>query len=270
MLKTELKNPQQWSRLAAIVVMAILSIYLIVLIGFQLQPTKTPSLVIARVASGVVVGWDWFGRQRVIAPVQIQTELINAQINADLLGVILAGASSSATLKFNGKPEQVYQKGDKLDGKMELIDIEAFRIVISDNGINKQLLMKKSDVIMESELQDMESELQDENVDIQAQGFALANMFGAVPVDIGGDRGFKINNLSADVQGMADIRDGDVVVQIDGLSVQDLMSDPVKWMSYSNSSSLSVTLVREGREEIIYVNAASLSAKILPTLGLKP
>jgi type II secretory pathway component PulC len=263
MLKTELKNPQQWSRLAAIVVMAILSIYLIVLIGFQLQPTKTPSLVIARVAPGVVVGWDWFGRQRVVAPVQIQTELTNAQINAELLGVMLAGSASLATLKFNGKPEQVYQKGDKLDGKMELIDIEAYRIVISDNGINKQLLMKKSDVIMESQLQD-------ENVDTQAQGFALANMFGAVPVNIGGDTGFKINNLSADMQGMADIRDGDVVVQIDGLSVQDLMSDPVQWMSYSNSSSLPVTLVREGREEIIYVNAASLSAKILPTLGLKP
>ncbi len=263
MLKTELKNPQQWSRLAAIVVMAILSIYLIVLIGFQLQPTKTPSLVIARVASGVVVGWDWFGRQRVVAPVQIQKELTNAQINAELLGVMLAGAASSATLKFNGKPEQVYQKGDKLDGKMELIDIEAYRIVISDNGINKQLLMKKSDVIIESQLQD-------ENVDTQAQGFALANIFGAVPVNIGGDTGFKINNLSADMQGMADLRDGDVVVQIDGLSVQDLMSDPVQWMSYSNSSSLPVTLVREGREEIIYVNAASLSAKILPTLGLKP
>jgi hypothetical protein len=27
--------------------------------------------------------------------------------------------------------------------------------------------------------------------------------------------------------------------------------------------------MREGREEIIYVNAASLSAKMLPTLGLK-
>jgi type II secretory pathway component PulC len=263
MLKIELKNPQQLSRLAAIVVMAILSIYLIVLIGFQLQPTKATSSVVARVASGKVVGWDWFGRQRVVAPVQTQTELANAQINADLLGVMLAGEASSATLKFKGKPEQVYQKGDKLNGKMELIDIEAYRIVISDNGINKQLLMKKPDVIMESQQQD-------DNVDVQSQGFALANLFGAVPVNIGGDTGFKINNLSADVQGMADIRDGDVVVQIDGLSVQDLMSDPVKWMSYSNSSSVPVTLVRNGREEIIYVNAASLSAKILPTLGLKP
>ncbi|MFQ3345899.1 MAG: putative membrane protein, partial [Porticoccaceae bacterium] len=134
MLKIELRHPQQLSRLAIIVVMATLSIYLIVLIGFQLQSTKATSSVVARVGSGVVVGWDWFGRQRVIAPVQTQTELANAQINADLLGVMLSGDASLATLKFNGKPEQVYQKGDKLNGKMELIDIEAYRIVISDNG----------------------------------------------------------------------------------------------------------------------------------------
>ncbi len=97
----------------------------------------------------------------------------------------------------------------------------------------------------------------------------MANVCGAVAVNRGGNAGYKINNLAADGQAMADIRDGDEVVQIDGLSVQDLMSDPVKWMSYSSSSSLPVTLMREGREEIIYVNAASLSAKMLPTLGLK-
>ena len=262
MLKIELKNTQQLSRLAVVLVMALLSLYLVVMIGLQLQTAKIESSVVARVAPGKMVAWTWFGRQRVIAPVKTQTDLANAQINAELLGVMLSGASSSATLKFKGKPEQVYQMGDKLDGKLELVDIEAYRIVISDNGIKKQLLMKKPDVIMESQ----ES---DEDVDTQTQGFALANMFGAVPVNIGGNTGFKINNLSADVQAMADIRDGDVVVQIDGLSVQDLMSDPVKWMSYSSSSSLPVTLMREGREEIIYVNAASLSAKMLPTLGLK-
>ena len=256
MLKIELKNTQQLSRLAVVLVMALLSLYLTVMIGLQLQTAKIDSSVVARVAPGKMVAWTWFGRQRVIAPVKTQTDLANAQINAELLGVMLSGASSSATLKFKGKPEQVYQMGDKLDGKLELVDIEAYRIVISDNGIKKQLLMKKP----------QES---DEDVNTQTQGFALANMFGAVPINIGGNTGFKINNLSADVQAMADIRDGDVVVQIDGLSVQDLMSDPVKWMSYSSSSSLPVTLMREGREEIIYVNAASLSAKMLPTLGLK-
>ena len=177
MLKIELKNTQQLSRLAVVLVMALLSLYLVVMIGLQLQTAKTASSVVDRVAPGKMVAWTWFGRQRVIAPVKTQTDLANAQINAELLGVMLSGASSSATLKFKGKPEQVYQMGDKLDGKLELVDIEAYRIVISDNGIKKQLLMKKPDVIMESQ----ES---DEDVDTQTQGFALANMFGAVPVNI--------------------------------------------------------------------------------------
>ena len=95
-------------------------------------------------------------------------------------------------------------------------------------------------------------------------------MFGAVPVNIAGGSGFKMNNLSSDIKMMADIRDGDVVMQIDGLSVQDLMSNPMKLMSYSSATSLPVTVMRNGRQETIYVNAASLSAKMLPTFGLKP
>ena len=67
---------------------------------------------------------------------------------------------------------------------------------------------------------------------------------------------------------LADIQEGDVVMQVDGLSIQNLLEDPTKWMSYSGSSSLPVTVIRQGQEEIIYVNAASLSAKMLPKLGL--
>ena len=79
-----------------------------------------------------------------------------------------------------------------------------------------------------------------------------------------------LDNLSSDIKMMADIRDGDVVMQVDGLSVQDLMSNPMKLMSYSSATSLPVTVMRNGRQETIYVNAASLSAKMLPTFGLKP
>ena len=103
----------------------------------------------------------------------------------------------------------------------------------------------------------------------QSDGFALANMFGAVPVNVGGNSGLKMNNLSDEIKILADIQEGDVVVKVDGLSVQSLMGDPTKWMSYSSSSSLPVTVIRQGQEEIIYVNAASLSAKMLPKLGLK-
>ena len=75
MLKIELKNTQQLSRLAVVLVMALLSLYLVVMIGLQLQTAKIDSSVVARVAPGKMVAWTWFGRQRVIAPVKTQTDL---------------------------------------------------------------------------------------------------------------------------------------------------------------------------------------------------
>ena len=125
-------------------------------------------------------------------------------------------------------------------------------------------MMKKPAVIIQSE------PITTVREESSSQGFALANMFGAVPVNIAGGKGFKINNLSSNVKALADIRDGDVVVQVDGLSVQDLMSNPMKMMTLSKANSVPVTVMRNGRQEIIYVNAASLSAKMLPTLGFNP
>ena len=37
-----------------------------------------------------------------------------------------------------------------------------------------------------------------------------------------------------------------------------------------SSNSLPVKILREGQEETIYVNAESLSAKMLPALGINP
>jgi S1-C subfamily serine protease len=89
-------------------------------------------------------------------------------------------------------------------------------------------------------------------------------MFGAVPVKVPGGSGLKLNNLSDEVKILADIRDGDVVIAVDGVAMGDLMANPGKWMSYSGSNSLSVTVVRQGQEETVYVNAASLYSKMLP------
>lgn len=202
---------------------------------------------------------------QVAAVAEQDQELSDASINAELLGVMLAGDASSATLKFKGKPEQVFQRDDKINASIKLLGIEAYRIIVSENGVKKQVMMNKPDTIMETA-----TTLGGSVQQLQSKGFALANMFGAVPVNIAGGSGFKMNNLSSDIKMMADIRDGDVVMQVDGLSVQDLMSNPMKLMSYSSATSLPVTVMRNGRQETIYVNAASLSAKMLPTFGLKP
>ena len=247
--------------------MTALSAYLLVLIMLVFQSPSTSMEPLQRVASASMLRFAWFGGQQVVQIVETteqDQELKDANINAELLGVVLAGEASSATLKFKGKPEKVFQRDEKINTSITLLAIEAYRIIVSENGVKKQILMNKPDTIMETAVSP------DGSVQLISKGFALANMFGAVPVNVAGGSGFKMNNLSSDIKMMADIRDGDVVMQVDGLSVQDLMSDPLKLMSYSSATSLPVTVMRNGRKETIYVNAASLSAKMLPTFGLKP
>ena len=265
-MKINLTNPQQIIKTLLLATMAVFSLYLLALTVLVIRSPSIAVEPLQRVASANVSRWNWFGGQPVVAVVpEKNQELSDANINAELLGVMLAGEASSATLKFKGKPEKVFQKNDQINGSIKLLAIEAYRIVVSENGVKKQVVMNKPDTIMETATTSGASAER-----LQSKGFALANMFGAVPVNVAGRSGFKMNNLSADIKMMADIRDGDVVMQVDGLSVQDLMSNPIKLMSYSTATSLPVTVMRNGRQEIIYVNAASLSAKMLPTFGLKP
>lgn len=267
-MKINLANPQQRVKTVVLGIMIALSLYLLVLTVLVLRSPDVAVEPLQRIASANVSRWNWFGGQQVVqvaAVTEQDQELSDASINAELLGVMLAGDASSATLKFKGKPEQVFQRDDKINASIKLLAIEAYRIIVSENGVKKQVMMNKPDTIMETA-----TTLGGSVQQLQSKGFALANMFGAVPVNIAGGSGFKMNNLSSDIKMMADIRDGDVVMQVDGLSVQDLMSNPMKLMSYSSATSLPVTVMRNGRQETIYVNAASLSAKMLPTFGLKP
>ena len=259
------------TRLAVLIALLVACVYLAVAIALQfISSNNTELREISRVPSAQALYWNWFSSSSVVAEasmVEKHGELPEANMNAVLLGVMMAGEDSLATLKFGGKPEAVYRIGDDLSSGFRLIDIETFRIVVRKNGLTQQVLMKKPEGIIETQ-QSMPTDSAAESSGQPQEGFALANMFGAVPVMAGGGAGLKLNNLSAELSALADLQEGDIVLQIEGKSVQDLMANPAQWASYAASNSLPVKVLRQGQEEIIYVNAASLSAKILPNLGL--
>jgi type II secretion system protein C len=208
--------------------------------------------------------WSWFRGTQPIAPVANVGELENSTLKAKLLGVVISGEISSATLAFNGKPQQVYHVGDKLGSVVTIEQIEPYRIIVKQGGINKQILMSKADNVIETEQSTGTMEGKAAN-----GGFAMANMFGAVPVRVDEyGSGFKLNKLSEEMKMLADLENNDVVVDVGGTGVQELMSDPQQWIKYSAQSSLPVTVIRDGEPVVIYVNAASLSAKMLPKFGL--
>ena len=231
-------------RLAVLGALLAICAYLVILIVLQFIPSEDKGFSnLAQAKPTKVLYWSWFRSDSSVAqaPSSDQRgELPEANISALLLGVMMAGDNSLATLKFNGKPEAVYRIGDELPSGYKLVDIETYRIVVRKNGVTQQVLMKKPETIIETQQvssadQVSQGQLQQE----PHEGFALA-----------------------------ELQDGDLVVQIDDKSLQHLMVNPAQWISYSANNSLPVTVMGRGQEEIIYVNAASLLAKILPNLGL--
>lgn len=263
-----LKDKQQLMQLMPLGLMCFLTLLLSALLLMEKMHSPREVVAIDRVSYPAKVNFNWFGsKETVVKPVDldnIHDDLPMANINAQLLGVVLAGDESSATVQFGGSKEVVHFSGEKLDTKTTIVDIQSYRLVVRQDGVNKQMLMKKPDSIIE------QSQSPDASSATSSSGFSLANMFGAVPVIAGGKTGFKINQLSLEMQQLADIQDGDIVTGVDGVSIRDIMANPSEWTKFSASTNLPVTLLRDGEEQIVYINASSLSAKMMPNLGYKP
>ena len=253
------------------VLLIALLLALLVALVMSFTDIKSGAKAISRTSTPVAarLSWNWFNGTAVTAPiVEVDSrDLADANAKAKLLGVMLSESASLATISLNGRPEQVYRVGDKLGSSIVIKQMQAFRIIVEQNGVRRQILLKKPDDVMQIE-QSSESE-SDSGSQTTDEGFAMANMFGALPVKVDNyGSGFKLNKLSDEMKMLADIEDGDVVVDIGGTGVQELMSDPAEWVKYSSETSLPVTVIRNGEEVVVYVNAASLSAKMLPKLGL--
>lgn len=267
--KAQLKNPKQMATLGVSAVLALLCLWLAVAIIMQAGSEPENASPVARVPAAANINWNWFASELSVVEgdevVQvISDQLADANHRAKLLGVLIASKSSLATLKVDSSPQAVYKVGDDIGSNTIIVEIQPYRIVVNQNGVNKQILLQKPESIIKTE------QVTDSNQVTPEDGFALANMFGAVPVMIEGSAGFKMNNLSDEMKQLSDMQEGDTITHIDGVAIQDLLANPQKWITLSGSSSLPVTVIRQGQEETIYINAASLSAKMLPNLGFMP
>ena len=262
-------SPVQKLLLLGNILLTALVLVLLIAVAMLFVEEEPAAKAVSRTSTPVVASlrWNWFSGVAVIVPVVEvdSSNLADADVKAKLLGVMLSESTSSATISYNGRPEQVYHIGDKLGSSVVIKQIQPFRIIVEQNGAKRQILLKKPENVMQTE-QAPDSYSDNQPAD---EGFAMANMFGALPVKVDNyGSGFKLNKLSDEMKMLADIEDGDVVVDIGGTGVQALMSDPAGWIKYSSQTSLPVTVIRNGEEVVLYVNAASLSAKMLPKFGL--
>jgi len=228
-------------------------------------------LVQAAVLPNENLSWRWFGQntegseQDLRVQNEAEEQLAEASINAELLGVLKAQGLATATIRINGQQEKVFAIGDELQRGVELVSVSTSRVILNERGRQVQITMRK--------LEDMPIQLSNQqnaaasSTAVLQGGFSLANMFDALPVQLENSAtGIQLGGISEEMLSLSELQDGDIVMQVGSMSIDELMSNPAQWMSYSTETTLPVTVMRDGQETTIYVNAFSLSARILPNL----
>lgn len=217
------------------------------------------------------VRWNWFTAATVaeVAPQEEEEELAVANINAELLGVVVAGDDSVATIAVSRQDAKVFRVGDDIDRNVSLEEVSSTRVVISQNGVRRQIPLK--DVTGNANRNNT-----GENSLIQVNpsssnsgaGFSMPGVGSTTPIQVPGEgMGLRLSNVSSDIADLADLQDGDVILNISGTPVSDLFSNPLLWQQFSQETSLPMTVLRGGEQEEVFVNAASLFEKIIPQLG---
>lgn len=220
-------------------------------------------------SSGASVRWNWYASAS--APEEApeeQEDLAAASISAELLGVVIAGDDSVATIAVSRKPAQVYRIGDELERNVTLEEVDPTRVVISQSGTRQQILLKDVTGTTRNRSEE-DSLIRVNSAPTQAGvGFSLPGVGSTTPIQVPGEgMGLRLGQVSSDIADLADLQDGDVVLNINGIPVADLFSNPLLWQQFSQETNLPMTVLRDESKEEVYVNAASLFEKIIPQLG---
>ena len=210
--------------------------------------------------------WTWY--KAPIAPrEEVATnddELKPIKIRGELLGVVVAGDKSVATISEGRNKASVFKLGEEIERNVSLEDVELHRIIVTKNGRRGEILLKTA------EKPDKDKELIKVTRKPQTNagsGFTIPGIGQTLPVNIPGEgTGIRLEGVTSDVSDIADLSNGDVIMNINGTPAGELLRNPFEFQQLLTETSLPMTVLRDGEKLDIHVNAASLFSRILPQL----
>lgn len=255
-------------RWLALMLCAVLLVLL--LITAMRSPDAPPRLALSNTGTLQALNWRWFdsrGPAGAVGPgatVSRET-LAEASINGTLHGVLVTHNQAYATLRMAGREERVYQVGDEIQSATEIIAIEPGRVIVSQNGRERQVTLPRQGSRLSTARQPVGVATGVSTNSLQLAGFAASQV--AVEGYEGYEGGLQLDAIPEEVGNLSTLQRGDVIIDVDGADIQTLLSDPTLWAQYSNNTALPVTVLRNGERLILSVDAQSLATRLMPALG---
>lgn len=257
-------------RWLAIVLCAVLLVLL--LITAMRSPEAPPRLALSNTGTLQALNWRWFdsrgpARSTGFGTAEGRETLTEASINGTLHGVVITNHRAYATLRMAGREERVYQVGDEIQSATEIIAIEPGRVIVSQNGRERQVTLPRQGSYLSSPRRSAARQPAGVATGVSTNSLQVAG-FAASQVTVEGyEGGLQLDAIPEEMDNLGTLQRGDVIIDVDGADIQTLLSDPTLWAQYSNNTALPVTVLRNGEPLMLSVDAQSLATRLIPALG---
>lgn len=209
--------------------------------------------------------FSWFPVDRAapVAEVEVSEELADANIRAELLGVLVDEAHSFAAIQTPQVPDGLYTVGDEIAANVELIRIEADRVVVRERGVDRQIRLNPlSEDGTEQDVELLQTLPQ------ETQGFSLSGVFGATPIEVSGHGlAVRVDSLDPEFAEISGLEISDVLLNINERPMTQYLTNPMMLQQVLQQTLVTVEVQRGGETVELSLNARSLGERILPQIG---
>ena len=207
----------------------------------------------------------WFpvDRSAPVAEVNTSEELADANIRAELLGVLIDETHSFAAIQTPQVPDGLYSVGDEIAANVELLRIEPDRVVVSERGVDRQIRLN---ALAEDGNQSDQELFQ--TLPQETQGFSLSGVFGATPIDVSGHGlAVRVDSLDPEFAEISGLEISDVLLAINERPMAQYLTNPLMLQQVLQQTLVTVSVQRGGDNIELSLNARSLGERILPQIG---
>lgn len=215
------------------------------------------------VSNSLRLTWFPVDRSAPAAEVNTSEELEDANIRAELLGVLINDTHSFAAIQTPQVADGLYAVGDEIAANVELLRIESDRVVVSERGVDRQIRLN---ALAEDGNQSDEELLQ--TLPQNAQGFSLSGVFGATPINVSGHGlAVRVDSLDPEFAEISGLEVRDVLLTIDEKPMTEYLTSPLLLQQVLQQTLVTVSVQRGGENLELSLNARSLGERILPQIG---
>ncbi len=226
------------------------------------QPSSSPS---SMGSSSRIASIDLFGRQATVQELDKKNQVENVsetQLNLTVVGIVDLPNEKGVAIIQTGSQSLVVSVGEKIQSGVFLEEVYSDYVVIEHRGVLEKLVMSDSNELLDSNAFGLEDAL-GETSDV----FKLRQELQKTPMKIMQYVRFQLMNAGsrdamlklwpkkdAELFKAFGLEAGDVLKNVNGQPVSELMKKPILWKKVLNESVLEMEVHRQDRVEFLVID----------------